>query len=35
MIAPLFLKPYFQEKMWGGKRLKTEFGYEIPSDTTG
>lgn len=35
MTAPLFLKPYFQEKMWGGKRLKTEFGYEIPSDTTG
>lgn len=35
MTEPLFLKPYFQEKMWGGKRLKTEFGYDIPSDTTG
>jgi mannose-6-phosphate isomerase len=35
MIEPLFLKPYFQEKMWGGTRLKSEFGYQIPSDHTG
>lgn len=35
MNEPLFLKPYFQEKIWGGDRLKTEFGYDIPSDHTG
>ncbi|KRL00145.1 mannose-6-phosphate isomerase, class I [Liquorilactobacillus capillatus] len=35
MKQPLFLRPYFQEKMWGGQRLKTEFGYDIPSEHTG
>lgn len=35
MIEPLFLKPYFQEKIWGGTGLKDEFGYQIPSDHTG
>lgn len=35
MVEPMFLKPYFQEKMWGGDRLRTEFGYQIPSDHTG
>lgn len=35
MIEPMFLKSYFQEKMWGGTRLKSEFGYQIPSDHTG
>lgn len=35
MSEPMFLKPYFQEKIWGGDRLKTEFGYDIPSDHTG
>lgn len=35
MATPLFLKPYFQEKMWGGQRLNTEFGYQLPSDHTG
>lgn len=35
MAEPIFLKPYFQEKMWGGDRLHTEFGYQIPSDHTG
>lgn len=35
MAEPMFLKPYFQEKMWGGKRLATEFGYQIPSNHTG
>lgn len=32
---PLFMQPVFQERIWGGKKLKTEFNYEIPSDTTG
>lgn len=35
MAEPMFLKPYFQEKMWGGDKLATEFGYQIPSNHTG
>ena len=35
MTSPMFLKPYFQEKIWGGTHLKTEFGYRLPSDHTG
>ena len=35
MAEPLFLQSVMQEKIWGGRRLKTEFGYEIPSPTTG
>ena len=31
----LVLKPVLKEYIWGGRRLKTEFGYEIPSDKTG
>ncbi|MFC4025158.1 mannose-6-phosphate isomerase, class I [Oceanobacillus longus] len=32
---PIFLKPVFQERIWGGKKLQTEFNYTIPSDKTG
>ena len=32
---PLFLEPAFKDRIWGGERLKTEFGYKIPSPTTG
>ena len=35
MCEPLFLEPYFQEKIWGGDRLNTIFGYSIPSDHIG
>lgn len=35
MGEPLFLKPVFHEKIWGGNHLKTEFNYNIPSDKTG
>ena len=35
MQQPMFLKPVFQEKIWGGDRLGSEFGYEIPSEHTG
>ena len=35
MSEPLFLKPYFQNKMWGGSKLEKRFGYDIPSDHTG
>jgi len=31
----LFLEPVFKEMIWGGSRLKTEFDYHIPSDSTG
>ncbi|MBA4542979.1 MULTISPECIES: mannose-6-phosphate isomerase, class I [Thermoactinomyces] len=32
---PIFLKPVFKERIWGGTRLKEEFGYDIPSGQTG
>lgn len=32
---PLFLTPVFQERIWGGTKLNTLFGYEIPNDKTG
>ena len=28
-------KPIFKEAIWGGTRLRDDFGYEIPSDHTG
>lgn len=31
----LFLEPVFKEMIWGGNRLKTDYGYDIPSDSTG
>lgn len=31
----LFLEPVFKEMIWGGSKLKSEFGYSIPSDHTG
>ncbi|REH93512.1 type I phosphomannose isomerase catalytic subunit, partial [Staphylococcus felis] len=30
----LFLKPVFQERIWGGTALR-QFGYEIPNERTG
>lgn len=35
MSEPMFLEPVFQEKIWGGDCLHSEFGYDIPSDHTG
>ncbi|MCR2823009.1 mannose-6-phosphate isomerase, class I [Lederbergia panacisoli] len=35
MSEPLFLKPVFQERIWGGTALKEKFGYNIPNDYTG
>lgn len=32
---PIFLKPVFQERIWGGTKLNTLFNYEIPNDKTG
>ena len=31
----LFLEPVFKERIWGGSRLNSDFGFDIPSDTTG
>ncbi len=31
----LFLEPVFKEMVWGGSRLGSEFGYNIPGDDTG
>lgn len=31
----LFLEPVLKENIWGGSRLKTDFGYQIPSAHTG
>ena len=32
---PIRLEPVLQEKIWGGSRLGSVFGYDIPSDHTG
>ena len=34
-MEPLFLDSPMHEKIWGGNRLKTEFGYDISSEHTG
>lgn len=31
----IFLKPVFKQNIWGGERLKTVFGYDIPTNQTG
>lgn len=31
----LFLEPVFKDMLWGGTRLREEFGFSIPSETTG
>lgn len=33
--SPLFLTPLFQDRIWGGTSLRDQFGYEIPTETTG
>ncbi|MGN1402407.1 MAG: mannose-6-phosphate isomerase, class I [Bacillus sp. (in: firmicutes)] len=35
MTQPLFLKPVFQERIWGGTALCDQFHYQIPSEHTG
>lgn len=32
---PIFLDPVFQDRIWGGDKLKTLFNYDIPNNTTG
>ena len=31
----LFLNPVFKQMIWGGNRLREQFGYDIPGDDTG
>ena len=35
MMQPIFLSPIFQERIWGGQKLKTLFGYDLPYERTG
>lgn len=35
MKQPIFLEPVFQERIWGGDKLHTEFRYHIPYEQTG
>jgi len=35
MRPVLFLNPVFKQMIWGGSRLKEQFGYDIPGDHTG
>lgn len=35
MQEPIFLKPVFQKKIWGGSRLKSVFGFDITNDKIG
>ncbi|WLR46625.1 mannose-6-phosphate isomerase, class I [Halobacillus litoralis] len=34
-MEPIFLKPTFKERIWGGQALKDQFHYSIPSNKTG
>ncbi|WP_053367732.1 mannose-6-phosphate isomerase, class I [Bacillus sp. FJAT-27245] len=34
-MEPLFLKPVFKERIWGGTALKEQFGYEIDGGQVG
>lgn len=31
----LFLKPVFKQMIWGGNRMRAEYGYDIPGEDTG
>lgn len=31
----LFLNPVFKQTIWGGERLQTQFGYELPTNSIG
>ena len=31
----LFMEPVFKTMIWGGNKLRTEFGYDIPGEQTG
>ena len=31
----IFLHPVFKQMIWGGNRLATDFGYDIPGENAG
>ncbi|OFK24188.1 type I phosphomannose isomerase catalytic subunit [Olsenella sp. HMSC062G07] len=31
----IFMEPVFHEKIWGGRRLETDFGYDLPAGPIG
>lgn len=35
MKQPIFLTPYFRQKIWGGRKLQTELNYDIPAGKIG
>ncbi|MDO4539372.1 MAG: mannose-6-phosphate isomerase, partial [Coriobacteriales bacterium] len=35
MSELVFVKPIFHEKLWGGRRLEEEYGYELPDCLVG
>lgn len=35
MQEPIFLKAHLEEKIWGGQKLHSQFGLDLPSDQTG
>lgn len=35
MQEPLFLKPIFHPKLWGGRKLENDFGYKLPDGNIG
>ena len=34
-MEPFFLTPYFRPKIWGGRKLKTIFNYDVPDGKVG
>lgn len=34
-VGVVFMKPIFVPKIWGGRKLETEFGYKIPDGKIG
>lgn len=32
---PILLAPYFEKRIWGGRRLQTDFGFRIPEGDIG
>ena len=34
-MSIIFLDPVFKQMIWGGDRLRTDFGFDIPGDDTG
>ena len=35
IMEPFFLTPYFRPKIWGGRKLKTIFNYDVPDGKVG